>query len=501
LQNNGFLAKSGCDVAPLQPGKLICKIMTNADIEKKLFIGPKLRRLRRELGVSQTKMAEDLGISPSYVNLMERNQRPVSAQILIRLADVYDVDVKGLAAGEDDRSLAEIGEVIGDPMFQDLAVPAQEMRDLVETCPSLASAFQRLYQAYQQTQRRPDDGMAAATFDPIDTVRGAIENARNHFPEIDEAAEALAAELAEAGGDLFAALAARLQARHGVRVRIVPQEVMTGALRRFDRHRRHLLLSEMIGGSGRAFQTAFQIAMLEHAAALDAGVEASGIADPTARRMFRIVLANYFAGAVLMPYGRFFAAAEATRYDIAVLGRRFGASFEQVCHRLTTLQRASARGVPFFMIRVDDAGNVSKRHASGRFHLSRYGGTCPLWNLHETFRSPSTILTQALEMPDGSRFFSVAAAVSGTPQPFPRREARFAVGLVCEMKYASRLAYSQEAADAPPTPIGTNCRLCERTDCVQRAEPPASRPILIDETMRGAFPFRFDPRRDRGAEI
>lgn len=468
--------------------------MTN-ELDRKLFIGPRLRRLRRDLGLNQTKMAEDLGISPSYVNLMERNQRPVSAQILIRLAEVYDIDVKQLSAAEDDRSLAEIGELMRDPLIRDLAVPAQEVRDLVESCPTLTAALQRLYQAYQQTQRRPDDGTAAALpFEPIDAVRAAIENARNHFPELDEAAEALAAELSESGGDLFAAMAARLQSRHGVRLRIMPDDVMTGALRRFDRHRRHLLLSEMLGPSTRSFHTAFQIGTLEQAAALDAAVEASGLADPTARRMFRVFLANYFAGAVLMPYGRFFAAAEATRHDIAVLRAKFGASFEQVCHRLTTLQRPGARGVPFFMIRVDDAGNVSKRHASGRFHLSRFGGTCPLWNLHETFRAPNTILTQQLEMPDGSRFFSIASTVAGTPQPFPRREARFAVALVCEMKYAPRLAYAASEAGAP-MPIGTNCRLCERTDCLQRAEPPAARPILIDEWVRGTAPFRFDPPR------
>ena len=470
------------------------------DIDRKLFIGPRLRRLRRELGLNQTKMAEDLGVSPSYVNLMERNQRPVSAQILLRLADVYDIDVKSLAAAEDDRSLAEIGELMRDPLFQDLAVPAQELRDLVESCPGVGVALQRLYQAYQQTQRQPEDGKAAPpAVDPIDAVRAVIETARNHFPDLDAAAEALAGDLAAAGADLQAALAERLQARHGVRLRIVPDEVMTGAIRRFDRHRRHLLLSEMLAAPARIFHAAFQVGTLEQAEALDAAVEAAGLADPTVRRMFRVFLANYFAGAVLMPYGRFFAAAEAARYDIAVLRARFGASFEQVCHRLTTLQRPSARGVPFFMIRVDDAGNVSKRHASGRFHLSRFGGTCPLWNLHETFRAPNTVLTQHLEMPDGSRFFSIASTVTGPALPFPRREARFAVALVCETKYAPRLAYAADPA-GPAVPIGTNCRLCERTDCAQRAEPPAGRPILIDEWVRGTAPFRFDPRRRSGQQ-
>jgi predicted transcriptional regulator/plasmid maintenance system antidote protein VapI len=468
------------------------------DTTRKLFIGGKLRRLRLELGLSQTKMAEDLGISPSYANLMERNQRPVSAQILIRLAEAYDLDIAALASSEDDRSLAEVTELMADPLFRDLAVPAQELRDLVETCPSVADALRRLYQTYQQTQRQPGAiaGTESLAFDPVDAVRSAIETAKNHFPALDEAAEALAEDCGETGAGLLAALSARLQSRHGIRLRILPADVMAGTLRRFDRHRRQLQISELVAGPGRVFQAAFQLATIEHAALLDAAVEEAALADPTARRMFRIVLANAFAGGVMMPYGRFFAAAEACRYDIELLARRFEASLEQVCHRLTSLQRPGARGVPFFMIRVDDAGNVSKRHASGRFHLSRYGGTCPLWNLHETFRSPGAILTQRLEMPDGSAFFSIAAAVSGAPQPFPRRAARFAIGLVCEMKYAQRLVYADATGEAPAR-IGTNCRLCERADCPQRAEPPQARPLIIDESLRGAVPFPFVPARGR----
>ncbi|MCX5497127.1 short-chain fatty acyl-CoA regulator family protein [Kaistia dalseonensis] len=467
------------------------------DSERKLFIGPKLRRIRRELGLSQTRMAEDLGISPSYANLMERNQRPVSAQILLKLADVYDLDVKMLASSEDDRSRAEIGEIFGDPLFRDLTIAPQELRELVESCPTVADALQRLYSAYQQTQGGGTSGGEAAdggpVTAPVDIVRAAIETSRNYFPALDEAAEALAGELAVGDAALLPAMIDRLRARHGVRVRVLPADVMADALRRFDRHRRQLQLSEMVGPSGRTFQVAFQLAMIEQAEIIDRTVEDCALADPTARRMFRIYLANYFAGALMMPYGRFFAAAEASRYDLALLSRRFEASFEQVCHRLTTLQRPTAKGVPFFMIRVDDAGNVSKRYASGRFHLSRYGGTCPIWNLHETFRAPNEILTQRLELADGSLFFSIATAVAGTPQAFPRREARFAIGLVCEMKYAPRLVYAD--TEGPAAPIGTNCRLCERNDCAQRAEAPASRPILIDETMRRVVPFFFDPRR------
>ncbi len=195
------------------------------DSGRKLFIGGRLRRLRLELGLSQTRLAEALGISPSYANLMERNQRPVTAQVLIRLAEAYDVDVAALASSEDDRSLAEIGEIAGDPLFRDLQIPPQELRDFVESCPSVADVLRRLYQAYQQTRRDPADGTTAVGGghrDPIEAVRDAIEAARNHFPALDEAAEQLSAELAETGLALPPALAVRLQARHGVRLRLLP---------------------------------------------------------------------------------------------------------------------------------------------------------------------------------------------------------------------------------------------------------------------------------------
>ena len=458
------------------------------DIDRKLFIGPRLRRLRRELGLNQTKMAEDLGVSPSYVNLMERNQRPVSAQILLRLADVYDIDVKSLAAAEDDRSLAEIGELMRDPLFQDLAVPAQELRDLVESCPGVGVALQRLYQAYQQTQRQPEDGKAAPpAVDPIDAVRAAIETARNHFPELDAAAEALAGDLAAAGADLQAALAERLQARHGVRLRIVPDEVMTGAIRRFDRHRRHLLLSEMLAAPARSFHAAFQVGTLEQAEALDAAVEAAGLADPTARRMFRVFLANYFAGAVLMPYGRFFAAAEAARYDIAVLRARFGASFEQVCHRMTTLQRKGASGIPLHLVRTDIAGNISKRFSLSGIHIPRHSGACPRWNIYSAFLSPERINIQLSQMPDGQRYFCIARAIAKGDHRYNAPRRYLSIGLGCSIHHAKEMIYSDGmdlAGESQVVPIGVGCRICPRMECGQRAHPPADHRFRLDDNMR-----------------
>ena len=382
-----------------------------ADTGKKLFVGPRFRRIRQQLGLSQTQIAEGLGISPSYINLIERNQRPVTAQILLRLAEAYDLDLRDLATADEDRFFAELN------------VPAEE---------------------------------------------------------------------------LSAALAARLREKHSVVTRIMPVDVMRETLRRFDRHRRQLLISELVDSPGRTFQLAFQLGLAECGTHLETIVSRAGALDDATRRLYRITLANYFAACVMMPYPAFLAAAEALSYDVHVLAQRFNAGFEQVCHRLTTLQRPNARGIPFFMLRVDNAGNVSKRFSSGTFPFSKFGGTCPLWNVHSTFDTPDRLLKQVIELPDGTRYFSIAQMVRRPVAPHPLPQPRFAIGLGCEIRHASRLVYAagMDLDTVEGTPIGVNCRLCERENCSQRAEPPITRTLILDENTRRVSSFAFSNARE-----
>lgn len=469
----------------------------------KLFIGPRFRRIRRQLGLSQTQMADELGVSPSYVNLIERNQRPVTAQILLKMAEAYDLDLRDLAAADKDRFFAELNEIFSDPLFRQIELPKQELRDLVELCPDAATAVQRLYRAYVEARR--GESMAAARLagrdetasyesNPVERVRDLIEANRNHFPSLETAAERLRDELDAPSRDLFRALSERLRERHGILVRTLPVDVMRDTLRRYVRHRKQLLLSELLDSAGCVFQVAFHLALAEAGPRIDELVAASGDLDESARRLFRISLANYFAAAVIMPYGRFHETAEALGYDIALLAQRFGTGFEQVCHRLTTLQRPHARGVPFFMLRVDRAGNVSKRFSSGTVPFSKFGGTCPLWNVHATFETPDRLVTQIIELPAGERYFSIAQTVHRAVAPYGQPQPRYAIGLGCELKYVPRLIYSAgiNLDKAEATPIGVNCRLCERTNCGQRAEPPLTRPLVLDETIRGVSPFMFE---------
>lgn len=468
----------------------------NVAADRKLFLGGRLKRVRRDLGLTQTAMAADLGVSPSYLNHIERNQRPVSAQLLLRLAETYDVDLRTLGQSAGPASEAELAEAFADPVFQGLAVPRHEIVQLAEDQPAAADALLRLYRAFADRRARdgadtgagPDDG-------PADRVREYVQGRRNHFPELDALGEALAeALMAESPGEPFEARArARLQTAHGLSVRTLPAEVMVEWTRRYDPHRKRLLLSETLGPSSRAFAVAFQLALAEHDVELTALAEAAGMPDEPTRRLLKVSLANTLAAALLMPYAAFQAAAEETGYDLARLQARFGVGFEQAAHRLTTLSRPTARGVPFFLMRVDQAGNISKRFASGAFPFSRFGGACPRWRLHSAFRTPGRIVTQIIETPDGQRWFTLARTVDRQGHDAFTEGHDLAIGLGCELRHAHRLMYARGLDLAAPevTPIGPACRLCHRHPCAERAAPPIDRALTVDDWAKSVSPYPF----------
>lgn len=464
----------------------------NAEADRKLFLGGRLKRLRRELNLSQTAMAADLGVSPSYLNHIERNQRPVSAQLLLRLAETYDVDLRVFGGQASAGGEAALSEVFADPLFQGIPVPRHEILQLAEDLPGAADAVIRLYRALSGD--RPAALAAADPGGPTDWVRDHIQARRNHFPELDLMGEALNADL---GPDAAARqtvgpetlIRDRLKARHDMGVRVMPAEVMVEWTRRFDPHRKRLLISETLPPASRAFALAYQLGLMEHGGELQGLVDQAAPPDAASARLLKVSLANTLAAAILMPYGDFQALTEQTGYDIERLCARFGVSFEQAAHRLTTLSRPTARGVPFFFMRVDAAGNVSKRYASAAFPFARFGGGCPRWRLHTAFRTPGRILTQIVETPDGQRWFTLARTVVRHGSS----EHGLAVGLGCELKHAHRLVYAEGLnLDAPEiTPIGPACRLCDRHPCAERAEPPHGRPLTLDDWAKSVSPYPF----------
>jgi hypothetical protein len=471
-----------------------------ANTEHKLFLGARLKRLRRELGLTQSRMATDLQVTPSYLNHLERNQRPLTAQVLLKLARTYDIDIRSLSAPGEAAGAHDLSEVLADQMFRDLSIPRHEIAEMAENAPGVSDALVRLYRAWMDRRRvggltAAAPGAEVAGMSPSDWVREHLQGQRNFFPELDEIGEALAEALHAEPGGFSAAARARLAEVHGVQVRVAPMEVLPDQVRFYDHHRRRLMLSERLSEAGRAFATAFQLGLLEHGEEITALANRAAAPDAPTAGLLRVSLANYLAAATMMPYEPFRRACEAGAYDIEMIARRFGASFEQTAHRLTTLARPTARGIPFFMLRIDGAGNVSKRFAGEGFPFSRFGGSCPRWRIHAAFRSPGRVLTQIVETPDGARFFTLARTVSRIAAPWTEEESELAVGLGCELKYAHRLVYARGVDLESPavTEIGAACRICERPACPQRSAEPSTRALAVDDFSKSISPFPFEP--------
>lgn len=457
--------------------------------ERKLLAGHAVRRLRMQHGFSQVAMADALAVSPSYLNLIERNQRPLSANLLVRLAERFDFDPRALSAGEPAGGADALRRRLADPMFADLEIDRHEVAEWIASAPGGAEAFAR---AFDRMAGGQDSGGTPAS-DPGVLVRREIERWRNHFADLDAMAEGVSDELRLMGGDLHAALAERLRIKHQLSVRTLPVDVLPDRLHRLDLHARQLQLSELLGGAQRTQVLARQVGLIEARGAIDALARGAALADHRSERLLRRHLLSYFAAAVTMPYARFLRACEATGYDVALLARRFGTSLEQVAHRLTTLGRVGARGLPFFLLRVDPAGQVSKRFAgfSGS-PLADGAGLCPLLCVFEAFARPDAGVTQLVELEDGSRWFCRAQVVHPPMGQAGGVRVRFALvlGLAAELASGWSAARGAELG-GQAVRIGAGCRACTRVDCPQRSAPPAARPWLPLERESGLTPFLF----------
>ncbi|WP_415961671.1 short-chain fatty acyl-CoA regulator family protein [Streptomyces sp. 021-4] len=467
---------------------------------RKIYAHAKLRRLRRERGMNQVELARALGLSTSYLNQIEHSRRPLTAPVLLRIAEVFGVDPEFFSEADEERLATDLRAALGDEACG-TQVPLEEAADVARDHPEVARALVALHHRYRDAAERvvalapPQDGASLLTAEPHDEVRDFFYAHHNHFGALDAVAERTAADLGTgSAGRTADALKQRLAAHHGITVVVTDPERAADA-RRFDPGSGLLLLSPWLSEAQRAFQLATQLALLEHGSLLDTLVAGGELASEQAAGLARIGLANYFAGALLMPYTAFHRAAEELRYDIELLQALFGVGFETVCHRLSTLQRTGDRGVPFSFLRVDRAGNISKRQSASDFHFSRLGGTCPLWTVYEAFSAPGRILTQVAEMPDGKRYFWVARTVTrgGFGHRAPRAD--FAVALGCELRHAHRLVYAEGLVLDDPrsvTPIGLGCRICERQDCAQRARPPAGGRLAVDPDRRTHVPYPVD---------
>lgn len=463
----------------------------------KIYIGPKVRLLRERRGLTLDSCARELGLSGSYLSQIETNQRPVTARVLIALSKAFQLDPKDFDTDDQSRLIADLREATAD-VGLGLPVPAlQELKLAAATTPALAHQFLALHRAFRgldERLRRLDETVGIRSADgpraltPYQEVRDFFHYRDNYVDALDVAAEELATEIGmRADTPPVPALEAALRSRFGVRV--TRAALSAGLLRTYDPQLRVVALDRNLPEPTRAFQIATQLAELALASRIEDSLASGELKSPAAHAVARVGLANYAAGAILMPYRDFLSAANELRHDVEQLQRRYGTSFEQVCHRLSTLQRPGARGVPFYFVRVDQAGNITKRHSSTRFQFARFGGACPLWNVHEAFSHPGRILVQVAEMPDGVRYLCIGRSIVKRSGTYVVPNRHYAIGIGCELVHADKLVYSQGLSFEKPVPIGVSCRICERTDCHQRAFPPLDRRLVIPEHERGVVPY------------
>ena len=434
-------------------------------VDTNLLAGPALRRLRKREGLTQAAMAGTLGISPSYLNLIERNQRPLSARVLVQVIERFDFDPRSLREDDAIGGLDGMVRRMGDKRFADLGIDREEVQEFLAAAPQIAAAFARLYDTAGGERVLAEDTAAAA--------RRAIERWQNHFADLDHAAESLADELRLSRGEISAALSERLREKHQLSVRVLPAEVMPGLVHRLDLHARQLQLSEMLPGAARRFQIARQVGALEMREDIETLVAGANLAGQEARNLLREHITDYFASAVLLPYRRFLRACEATGYDLAVLQRRFAVSFDQVAQRLTTLGRVGERGLPFFTATIDRAGRMTHFTAGGSGALYALDGArWPAWVPFAAFERPGTVLTQAVTFSDGEaaarHWFTITRTVDGDGVMCAGRRA---VVLGIEARFATELAHARGVSldrdDA--VPLGTPCLRCGRAECLTPA--------------------------------
>jgi len=463
---------------------------------QKLYAGAKLRELRARVALTQKAFADRLGVSLPYLNQMENNNRPVSTAVVLGLAQEFGFDVTELQAGDEARLVSDMREALADPVFTGPTPPLADLRLAAANAPALVRALLDLHAGYRQSQERLaslDEALgredARPTPSPWEEVRDFFHYCDNYIDPIDRAAERFAQNVRS--GQTLAEAAAAVLSDAGITVRLAAAD----AIRHFDVDTRILTLSQDAGRATQTFQLLLQLALITQSDLLNATLDLARFQSNAARDIAKVGLANYFAGAALMPYTAFLDAAQDTRHDLEVLATRFGASLEQIAHRLSTLQRPGAKGVPFFFVRVDQAGTITKRHSATTLQFARYGGACPLWNVHRAFETPGQFLRQLAETPDGVRYFCLARDVSKPGGSYNAPTRRYAIGLGCEVKHADALVYADHmltgAAEAYE-PIGISCRICERKTCHQRAVPPLERQLQVDPNQRGMLPYQVE---------
>ncbi len=472
--------------------------------DQKIFAGPRIRRIRSGLQLTQTAMAEQLGISASYLNLIERNQRPLTVQLLLKLASTYKLDLEELQGTGDENLMAQLKEAFSDPLLESEIPNRSELIEFTDATPNVANAMVKLYRAYRESLERlsglssmmaeeGNDVIKTAARLPIDEMRQAMEQRSPYIPALEQKAAAILDTLDTSDG-LLTGLKRWLSSEHGIVVQVLPIDAMPDWRRRFDKHSNRLLITERLSPADQLQEVAQEVALLAASTLIDEEVAFLKLTSDEARRLARFEFARLLALAMMLPYEKFITTAKKLRYDINILRSRFGVTFAQAAWRLTMLQKTGQSAVPFFVMETDAAGNRIRRAGASGFPVTRFGGDCPKLVVHQAFGSPGQIFSEAVVTPQNAEFVVIGRTIEGLRSGYIDRPQRTALLVGFEISHVKDVIYGDGlfGENAPePVPIGPGCRLCERPGCITRAHPPLTRPLGLDEMVRGFSAFEF----------
>ena len=462
-----------------------------------LKIGPKIKAFRRQLGLQANKLAEDLSISPSYLNLIEAGKRKIDGDLLLKICERLNIDLSHLNAKSDINLENTISEILDDKLFEDLDILAPEVKDLVSTNPKIGKAIVRLGDILKKKDHELINKIEKISGKIVDNRKNSfpgevisdfLQEQKNYFPKLEEFANKVFQKIQIDNRTRYLSLCEYLKKEYSITVKDVIPEENKPFSKIYNKQNKELLLSDYSSLETKKLHAAAQIAQLGAMKEVDYYLSKFSFPTLESKNLTKVALLNYCGAAILMPYKPFHTECKKLKYDLELLQNTFATSFEQVAHRVTCLQDPKLPGIPFHMLRVDMAGNISKRFSLSGIEIPRYGGACPRWNVYSAFTRPGVMQVAVSKMTNGEKYVCIARTVEKGIGRYGQAKSILSIGLGCDAKYAKDFVYTQNLNiqdKQNEIPIGVSCRTCDRLDCSQRAFPPLHKKFDVDINSRG----------------
>ena len=474
--------------------------MTQIDLQ----IGHKIKTKRRKLGVTQAELSKKISISQSYLNLIESGKRKVSVDLLLKLANELNIEISDISKKTDTNLYQNLMDLLGDNLFEDLDITNFDIKELVNTNPLIAKALVKLGDNYKKKNQdivSKVENISGKFIDsrknsfPGEVVSDFLQENENYFPKLEEFASNFFSKIQINNRMGYTSICEYLLRKHGIEVKDVVPDEKKPFTKQFDVDKKIFLVSDYLTLETKKLYAGAQVAQLEFSQVIDEYLNSFSFPSEESKKLSKVALLNYAGAAIIMPYKPFYEECIKQRYDVELLQNTFAVSFEQVAHRITCLQNPKMKGIPFHMLRADVAGNISKRFSLSGIEIPRYGGACPRWNIYKAFTMPGKINAAVSKMSNGEKYICIARTVEKGIGKHGMEKTLLSIGLGCQVKYAKDFVYADSLNlndKKTETPIGVNCRTCDRMDCQQRAFPPLHKKFDIDLNKRGISVYVVD---------